>query len=103
MRCTIVLQTCTKTRLVFPLGVLRAIGIPRLSTAGAIGQCLFYCLLVSTSCNYSQPVYDVQVKYGSKVTNRNVNSTLFITGEQSLITGAKMDRLLLSADSVSLE
>jgi len=34
-------------------------------------------------------------KYGSKVSNRNVISTLFIYVEQSLITVVKLERMLL--------
>jgi len=44
---------------------------------------------------FKQAVYDVQVKYGSKVPNRNVISTLFMYLDQSHITSVKVERLLL--------
>jgi len=56
------------------------------------------CLLFTDVCNrlpvMHEPVHDVQVKYGSKVLNRNAISILFISREQSLITVVKMERML---------
>ena len=43
-------------------------------------------------------IADVQIKYGSKVPNCNVIHALFTVGEQSLITGAKLERRLLWRD-----
>ena len=72
--------------------------IPR----GALRGCTCQSLNLLNHCrNFNEwrtrAVDDVQVKYGSKVTNRNVISTLFMRREPSLITGVKMERMLLSA------